>query len=200
VAGAQRTDTATRGTPPTGASGATGATAATGRTGVAPPVVVPPTVDSTDIRRRADSIAAAARTRAADSAAAEDRRRAADAAGATRRALCEDGAGAEQALRRALASNVSAQISTLYQARDAADTRVKTDLVNSLRDAQQLRTSASAVRNEPAGDACDWVMAVQFSYRTFVGGTRDARYEMRMRLEPAGGEVRVGRLFGARRQ
>ena len=197
-------DTGGRGTPPTGA---------TGRTGTPPPVVVPPRIDSTDIRRRvadsiadagaarrraADSAAAEQRRRAADSAAAEQRRRAADAAAATRRLLCENNAGAEQALRQAFGESPAGPLGTLYVPRGAADTRFKNDLLGALRDVQQLRAAVRAVRNEPAGDACDWVMAVEFSFTNFVGNRRTRNVELRMRLEPAASGVRVGQLFQGR--
>jgi hypothetical protein len=160
--------------------------------------VVPTRSDRTDSRRRADSVAAEARRRAADSAAAADRGRIAAAAASARRLLCEDQTAAEQALRQALAADVSAQLSALYQPRDANDTREKTTLLNTFKDVSQLRvTAVGAVRNETAGDACDWLMTVDFAYITSFGGRRTPKVPMRMRLEPAAGGVRVRSVFGA---
>jgi hypothetical protein len=70
-------------------------------------------------------------------------------------------------------------------------------MLTALKDLQNLRASVSAVRSEPNGDSCDWVMLVGFDGSNFVGRARHAAWQVRVRLETAGGSVRIKQLFGA---
>ena len=103
-------------------------------------------------------------------------------------------------MRQAFGTSPAGPLNTLYQPRDANDTRFKNDLLGALRDAQQLRANVAAMRNEAAGDACDWVMTVEFSFTNFVGNRRTRLVQLRMRLEPAANGVRVARVFGGTNQ
>lgn len=115
----------------------------------------------------------------------------------SRAPVCGSGSAPAGALGAALANDPVSALGRLYQPEGAADTRTKVSMLTALKDLQNLRASVSAVRSEPNGDSCDWVMLVGFDGSNFVGRARHAAWQVRVRLETAGGSVRIKQLFGA---
>jgi hypothetical protein len=114
--------------------------------------------------------------------------------------LCGDPNTPASALTAAFGNDPVGRLKELYQPRDATDTKAKDSMMSTLKDATGLRATVSTVRTEPAGTSCDWVMKVDFSYVSFVGGRRNPSWQMRVRLEMVGGSPQVKQVFGAIKQ
>ena len=95
-----------------------------------------------------------------------------------------------------IATDPATQLPALYRPRDAGD-KSALDAMNALfQGAEGLRAIARAVRSEPAGDGCEWIMAVDLNWANSFGQRRSKVVQMRVELEAASGAARVKRVFG----
>ena len=109
--------------------------------------------------------------------------------------LCENPSLATAAFNGQFANDPK-QIAALYRPRDPAD-KTALDAMNTLfKDAERLRANARAVRNDAAGDGCEWVMSVDLSWTNSFGQPRRKTVQMRTELEAVNGAPRVRRIFG----
>ena len=115
-------------------------------------------------------------------------------------AACTNAALPTTMLTEALGSAPLTRLGTLYQARDAADERRKSDMLRALRDLSNLRVTARAVTPQTAATGCDWTVSLAFSGTNFVGAPRTATYEARLHLDTSGGSPRVESVSNAVRK
>jgi serine/threonine protein kinase/uncharacterized protein YjdB len=101
-------------------------------------------------------------------------------------AACTNAALPAAMLTEALGSSPLARLSTLYQPKDAADTRARNDMLRALRDLNGLRVVARAVAPQAAATGCDWTVSLAFSGTNFVGQPRNATYDARLHLDTSG--------------
>jgi hypothetical protein len=121
----------------------------------------------------------------------------ANTADATRALLCTTPALPANLLNDALAGDPLERLGTLYQARDAADTRARTSMLSALRNRQRLRATARAVRSEPAGDTCEWLVVLEFSYASSFGQPVERAWDVRVHLEAVSGAARLKSISNA---
>ncbi len=119
---------------------------------------------------------------------------------ATRALLCGSPALPANLLNDALAADPVARLGTLYVPRDAADAKAKESMLSALKDARGPHAAARTVRNEAAGEGCDWVMVLEFNWAGSFGRTTKKSWQVRMLLEAPSGAPRIKHIFGATSQ
>jgi serine/threonine-protein kinase len=123
--------------------------------------------------------------------------RPADPNDAARAAMCTNPEPPVGLLTGALGADPAARIRTLYQAKDATDGKMKSSILDQLKDAPKVKTTVRTLRPEPAGAVCNWLMAVEFNWNNFVSAARNLRLELRLQLDLVDGAPRVKEIFGA---
>ncbi|HKS05590.1 MAG TPA: Ig-like domain-containing protein [Gemmatimonadaceae bacterium] len=102
-------------------------------------------------------------------------------------AVCTNAALPTAMLTEALGSSPVTRLGTLYQPKDAADTRAKNDMLSALRGMNTPRFTARAVTAQGAtAGGCDWTAAVEANGTNAFGQPRTARYEVRLHLDTSG--------------
>jgi hypothetical protein len=114
--------------------------------------------------------------------------------------LCTNPSTPSTALTSALSGNLVNAVTQLYQPRDANDGKQKDAFIKEIKAMSQTRASVRAVRAETAGSACDWIMVIDVSGKSFVGATRNSTWQVKMQLEGPAASARVKNLFGATKQ
>ena len=91
-------------------------------------------------------------------------------------------------------------VTSLYQPRDANDGKQKDEMIKQIKGMNQTKASVRAVRAETISGGCDWVMMVDFTGVSFVGGQRKSTWQMKVQLEGPAASPRVKNLFSATKQ
>jgi hypothetical protein len=92
------------------------------------------------------------------------------------------------------------KLDKVYVPRDAADAKEKASILSTLKDAQALRATVSAVRPQLTATSCDWLMKVTYNYVTSFGAKRSPAWQVQARLEMVGGAPSVTHITGAIKQ